>query len=210
MHQIREGEMISEQGIRSYELGKSAAKEMRLSPHKVPHIDARGFLCHELFLLFGGSFGFVETPRKHIVLRFLERHFPIAPICRWHPPEDSTLERLGSAPDYAANGAEVYRLTPAAHPIAVFFVEPKPEPHPMGWFIPIFYNCPRLMLEHICRPPFELGYDAHSYELQLRLGTAKRYWAPLVSEESARDMRFTYEIQVNRGMWEVLSKYSKE
>jgi hypothetical protein len=115
-----------------YELGKRAAKEMHLSPQKVPHIDARGFLCHELYYLFGGSFGFIETPRKQIVLRFLERHFPIAPICRWHPPEDSTLERLGIAPDFTANGAEVYRLTPAKHPITVFFVEPKPEPHPAG------------------------------------------------------------------------------
>jgi hypothetical protein len=200
--------MLSEQAIKSYELGKSAAREMHLSPQIIPHIDARGFLCHELFSLFGGSIGFIETPRKQIVYRFLELHFPIAPICRWHPPEDSKLERLGSAPGYAANGAEVYRLTPPEHPIAVFFVEPKPELHPAGWFIPLFYQCPRLMLERICRPPFERGYDSRSYELQLRLGIAKRYWEPLVSKEEAIDISFTYQIQVNRGMWEVLSKCS--
>ncbi|MAE11340.1 MAG: hypothetical protein CL876_05440 [Dehalococcoidales bacterium] len=37
------------------------AAEIKIEPKKVPFIEARGFLCHELMYLLGGNIEFVET-----------------------------------------------------------------------------------------------------------------------------------------------------
>ncbi len=44
------------------DIGKGAAAQIKKTARKVPHIEARGYLCHELTYLLGGCVAFTETP----------------------------------------------------------------------------------------------------------------------------------------------------
>ena len=117
--------MNTQESDKSEEMGLGLASQMGTAARRLEYIEARGFLCHELLHLLGGSIEFVETPWREFVLKIMEAIFcPIAPICRWLPPQDCVLECVGS---HSQSETRVYRLTPREGAVVVFFVEYKAE-----------------------------------------------------------------------------------
>ena len=184
------------------EIGEGAAKEIKIAPQRVTHIEARGFLCHELLYLLGGRIQFVETPWKSLFLKILEFAFPIAPVCRWYPPGDCELEWVGYR---RQSDLRVYRLTPNQGPITIFFVEYKPEPPVAGGYVRPLFNVPRLDIRNFLRPPFQGDNDNLKIEQLLHTGSVERF-TPMPMTAEARDRVEETHLETCRGLWEGFSK----
>lgn len=184
------------------ETGKYAAAEIKITPKKLEYIEARGFLCHELLYLLGGHIEFVETPWRQCVLKILEFIFPISPICRWYPPEDSILEWVGY---HSQCETKAYRLTPREGSITVVFVEYKPEPPAGGGYVRPFFNVPQLDISKFLRPPFEESNDNIKIEQLLRAGLVEIF-EPLPLTSGARNRIREIHRETCKGLWEELSK----
>jgi hypothetical protein len=184
------------------EIGEGAAAQMRTAPTKVEYIEARGPLCHELLFLLKGNIEFVKTPWREFVLKILEFQFPISPICRWHPPDNCVLERVGY------NGevdAEVYRLTPNEGPIVVFFVKYKPEPPVAGGYIRPLFNVPQLDIWHFLRPPFDDNNDNLKIENLLHSGIVEKFSIiPMTPEDKKKVSEI--HLETCRGLWQGFTK----
>lgn len=181
-------------------IAKAAATQMSISPIIVPHIEARGNLCHELLILMGGHVEFVATPISSLLLRALEFVLPISPICRWTPPERSRLEQIGRHRD---QDTVVYRLRPEAGDTAVFFIRNKPEPTIGGSYVRTPFHVPQLDLAQFLRPPFTPGYTERLEDM-LRLGMIARF-SPSLLTNGASDHLAIQHAHMCQAMWEVLA-----
>jgi hypothetical protein len=149
--------MVSEQDLKTWrDLGKSAALEIKTDPQQLVHIEARGFLAHQLIRLVGGQFDFVRTPWRQPILKFLEHFFPIMPICRWFPPQNSILEYIGH---HRENDLRVYRIRQDNKPPIVFFVEFDPQKSLGNNRLPSLYKVPKLDMDKFLQPPFEVNHE---------------------------------------------------
>jgi hypothetical protein len=183
-------------------IAEDAAKEIRVTPQPVSYVEARGYLCHELLCLLGGQIQFVETPWKNVLLKIFELVLPIAPVCRWYPPQDCELELVGYR---SQSDLKVYRLTPKQGPITVFFVEYRPESPAAGHYIRTLFNTPRLDIRRFLRPPFDGENDNLKIERLLRDGSVERF-APVPMTTGARDRVEKVHLETCRGLWQVLSR----
>lgn len=183
-------------------IGEGAAAEIKITPQQLKYIGARGFLCHELLYLLGGHIEFVETSRKKFILKILEFIFPIAPICRWYPPEDCELEWVGYQ---RQSETKVYRLTPNEGSIVVFFVEYKPEPPAWGGYIRPLFNVPKLDISRFLRPPFEESNDNLKIEQLLRTGLVEKF-TPIPMTSEARNKVREIHLETCKGLWQGFSK----
>lgn len=183
-------------------IGEGAAAEMKITPKQIKYIEARGFLCYELLYLLGGRIEFVETPWKKIILKILEFIFPIAPICRWYPPEYCELEWVGYQ---RQSETKVYRLTPNEGPIVIFFVEHKPEPPAWGGYIRPLFNLPKLDISKFLRPPFDESNDNLKIEQLLRTGLVEKF-TPIPMTSEARHKVREIHLETCRGLWQRFSK----
>lgn len=187
-------------------IAEGAAKEMKIAPLHVNYIEARGFLCHELLYLLGGRIQFVETSWKSLLLKTLELAFPVAPVCRWYPPQDCELEWVGYR---GQSDLRVYRLTPNQGSITIFFVEYKPELPAAGRYIRPLFNVPRLDIRRFLRPPFDRDNDNLKIEQLLRTGSVERF-TPIPMTAEARDRVEEIHLETCRGLWQGFSKDWKD
>jgi hypothetical protein len=179
------------------DLGKGFAAEIKKPPRNIPFIEARGYLCHELTYLLGGCVTFCETPTMKFVMRALEYFIPIAPICRWLPPPNSTLEQIGHHAE-----TSVYRFKPEVDATVVFFVNYKPEPPAAGPYLPALFNVPQLDSFKFLRPPFG---NRDEIEHVFRGGMVGRF-TPIPMTEGARESMAINQVEMNRAMWEEFCK----
>lgn len=184
------------------EIGAGAATEMKIAPKQVKYIEARGFLCHELLYLVGGNIEFIETPWKQFILKVLESIFPIAPICRWYPPEYCELEWVGYK---WQSETKVYRLTPNEGSIVVFFVEYKPEPPAGGSYVRPLFNMPKLDISNFLRPPFDESNDNLKIEELFRTGLVEKF-TPVPMTSEARHRVREIHLETCKGLWQGFSK----
>jgi len=187
------------------ELAESAARQIRVAPQNIEYIEARGLLCHELLYLLGGRIRFVETPWSSLSLKILEFILPIAPICRWAPPDDCELQLVGR---HHQSDLKVYRLVPNQGPMTVFFIEYKPEVPSGGCVRPLF-NVPRLDIRQFLRPPFERGNSNLKTEQLLRSGSEQRF-GPILMTAEAREQNEERHLEMCRGMWQGFSRDSRD
>ena len=177
------------------------ATEIGIAPRRLEYIQARGFLCHELLHLLGGSIKFVETPWGEFVLRIMEAiSLPIPPICRWLPPQDCVLECVGS---HSQSETRVYRLTPNEGAVVVFFVVYKPEAPIGGDYVRSAFNVPQLEMTKFLRPPFDASNGNRRIEERLRGGLVGRFLPPgvtLMTPEGVRALE-EHHLAVCRGIW---------
>jgi hypothetical protein len=184
------------------EIGTRVAIKMKITPQKIEYIEARGFLCHELLYLLGGRIEFVETPWKNFILKILELILPIAPICRWYPPENSELEWVGYNPQ---SETKVYRFTPEGNPIVIFFIEYKPGPPIAGGYAHHLFKVPQLKVSRFLRPPFEKDNDIFKIEKILRTGMVEKF-TPIPMTDEARNGVKEVHLETCRGLWQVFSQ----
>jgi hypothetical protein len=176
-------------------IGRSAAAEIKKPARNMSYIEARGYLCYELTYLLGGSVTFTETPMKNFVMKALEYFLPIAPICRWIPPLNSTLEQIG----YHGTGeATVYRFQPEDEATVVFFVNYEPEPPASGPYLPSLFNVPQLDSFKFLRPPFG---NRDEIEHVFRRGMVGRF-TPIPMTEGARESMAITQVEMDGAMWE--------
>lgn len=179
------------------DIGKGAAAQIKKTARKVPHIEARGYLCHELTYLLGGCVSFTETPMSKLITKAMEYFLPISPICRWMPPSNSTLEKVG----YVGTGeTTVYRYKPESGDAVVFFVNFKPEPPAWGPYLRPLFNMPQLDLYQFLRPPFAEA-DRHEMDHVFRRGMVGRF-APIPMTEGAKESMEITGVEIRRAMWE--------
>jgi len=195
-------EPVREKAENWEKIGEGAASQIKITPKQISHIDARGPLCHELLFLLGGSIEFIKTPWKEFVLKFLEFLFPISPICRWLPPDNSVLEWVGY---HGQSETKVYRLTAKEDPLAVFFVEYKPEPPVAGGYIHPLFKVPQLDISHFLRPPFDESNDNSKIEQLLHSGLVEKFSPIPMTEEARKIVRETY-METCRGYWHEFTK----
>jgi len=179
------------------DIGKNAAAQIKKPARNVPYIEARGYLCHELTYLLGGCVTFTGTPLKDFVIKVLEYFLPIAPICRWIPPPNSTLEQIGY---HGTARTKVYRFKPEVDTTVIFFVNYKPEPPVGGPYLRSLFNVPQLDLDKFLRPPFRSEYR-DELEHVLRRGMVGRF-APIPMTEGARESIGMTGEEMDRAMWE--------
>jgi hypothetical protein len=182
------------------DIARNAAAELKMPPLKIPHIEARGLLCHELMHLLGGRIEFVETPWKSFVLRALESFIPIAAVCRWIPPSKSELAEVGYD---GGQETKVYRFMPESDAPVIFFVNFKPEPPAGGRYIRSLFNVPQLDLHRFLRPPFNENRGSQ-LDQRLRSGMTERF-TPMPMTEAAADYLSEQDVEICRGLWEELS-----
>lgn len=192
--------MVNETLKKSYELGRNAAIEIKISPIQTSHIEARGFLCHELLFLLGGHIEFIQTSWRQFALKFLEYLFPILPICRWYPPENSVLEWIG----IHESTFRVYRLIPTEPPITIFFVNYAPET-PMVRHIRPLFKVPQLAISYFLQPPFVGSPTTMDIEQKLRVGSVQIF-TPIPLTPEARKEHNESINEVDRGLWEEFVK----
>ena len=183
-------------------MGRGAAAEMKITPRQVKHIEARGFLCYELMYLLGGCIEFIETPWKNFILKTLEYLFPVAPICRWYPPENSELEWVGY---HAQEETKVYRFISEGNPVVIFFVNCKPEPPAGGGYMHSLFKVPQLDISKFLRPPFEKNNDNLKIEQLLRAGMVGKF-APIPMTDGAKDRVREVHLETCKGLWQEFSK----
>ncbi len=184
------------------DIARAAAAEIKMPAQSLAHIEARGFLCHEMMHLLGGCIEFVKTPRKNAILKSLEFFFPIAPICRWIPPVGSDLAQVGC---HHVAETVVYRLTQADGQKVVFFVEYKPEVPAGGRYIRSLFNVPQLDLRKFLRPPFtKENQDAHLQQI-LRNGMTEKFDFVRLTE-GAKSHLEGINAGLGKAMWDELSR----
>ena len=180
--------------------GEKVADEVRIPPVRAEYIEARGFLCHELLYLLGGSVEFSRASRRERVLRALESLLPVMPVCRWHPPEGCTLELVGQNARYF--GTKVYRLKRGRNPEAVFFVQYRPD---RGGLIPSLDKTPMLDLGFFLRPPFDHSNSNRKLEEKLRYGIYLQLFPSMCTAEAEQCIA-DWRLGLCRGMWKGLSE----
>ncbi len=179
------------------DIGKGAAAQIKKTVRKVPHIEARGYLCHELTYLLGGCVAFTETPMSKFITKAMEYFLPISPICRWMPPPKSTLEKVG----YVGTGeTTVYRYKPESGDAVVFFVNFKPERPAWGPYLRPLFNMPQLDLYQFLRPPFTEA-DRDEMDHVFRRGMVGRF-TPIPMTEGAKESMEITGVEMRRAMWE--------
>jgi hypothetical protein len=181
------------------DIGRSAAAEIKKPARNMSYIEARGYLCHELTYLLGGFVTFTETPMKNFFMKAFEYFLPIAPICRWIPPLNSTLEQIGYHKDEETT---VYRFKSESDPTVIFFVNYKPEPPAAGPYLPALFNVPHLDSFRFLRPPFG---NRDEIEHVFRDGMVGRF-TPIPMTEGAREFMAITQVEMDRAMWEEFCK----
>ena len=179
------------------EIGRGVAKEIGIAPKIIEYIEARGFLCHELLYLLDGRIEFIFPPWWRLFRRLGDSLFGVFPVCRWYPPEGTTLEWVGC---HSQCKTKVYRLTITQDDRAVFFIEYQPEA-PIGFQQTLFpYNVPRLIQDRFLRPPFEKNKEIISRNLRDSINCHEQCFEPLATEEEIRAGLHLDEI--DKGLWE--------
>jgi len=194
---------MTKETLTDYELGRRAAAEIKITPEQLMYLEARGFLCYELLFLLGGHIEFVRTSWKQFVLKFMEHIFPISPICRWYPPEDSILEWIGYQ---SQQETKVYRLSPTDPSKTVFFVNYKPEPPAAGGYIHSLFKVPQLDIHYFLQPPFEENNDIIWIEQKLREGSVEKYPPLNILTPDAHKRMAEIMRETRRGSWEEFIK----
>jgi hypothetical protein len=183
-------------------IGRDAAAEIKTTPIDVAYVEARGPLCHELLCLLGGSVEYAETPWKSFLTKVLEHFAAIAPLCRWVPPPNSQLERVGYHP---MGEAVVYRFTPDHGDRVIFFVNYKPEPPAGGRYVRPLFNLPQLDLNKFIRPPFDHSNQDRKLPSRLRPGSVQLF-TPIPQTDDAVRYGLTLSSRTNLGIWEELCR----
>jgi hypothetical protein len=181
------------------DIGRSAAAEIKKRARNMSYIEARGYLCHELTYLLGGSVKFIETPVKNFFMKVFEYFLPIAPICRWIPPLNSTLEQIGYHRDAETT---VYRFKSESDPTVIFFVNYKPKSPAWGPYLHSLFNVPQLDLYKFLRPPFG---NSNEIENVLRRGMVGTF-SPIPMTDGAREYLAATEVDMHKAMWEEFCK----
>ena len=134
------------------EIGRSVAEEIKIKPKSMEYIEARGFLCYELRCLLEGRIEFVLIPWWNVLKRIGDFIWGVFPICRWFPPEHSTLELVGYHSQFET---KVFRFSNKNNESVIFFIEYTPESPGgfSGFFFP--FNLPKLKEDNFIRPPFD-------------------------------------------------------
>jgi hypothetical protein len=91
-------------------IAEEEAALIKVQPTQIEFMEARGFLCHELYGLLGGWVQYRQTTWREFALKVLETLAPMMPICRWYPPRDSKLELVAY---HSENETRAYRLRPS-------------------------------------------------------------------------------------------------
>ena len=176
-------------------IGRGVAKEIGIEPKRIEHIEARGFLCHELLYLFDGRVEFIFTPWWRLLKRLGDIFFGIFPISRWYPPEGSVLEWVGYHPKLET---KVYRVFITQDDKAVFCIEYEPEGAISGLEFP--YNLPRLRQDMFLYPPFEKYQKLISKILRYSIKCREQIYEPIATEEQIRAS--SHRDEVEKGLWE--------
>lgn len=182
------------------EIGLGTAKQVEIKPQKVEYIEARGYLGHELLIIFHGNIEFVRT--SNLFFKFLESFLPICPIIRWYPSANSELYQVGYS-NFGGENTKIYLyLLPKADSV-LFFVDFTPESPAYGWYIKPFHNMPKLDTHYVVKPPFNKTHQKRIDEL-LRSGVAQRF-QPLVTEDCLDKMEREAD-KIRKAMWEYFNK----
>lgn len=188
------------EGVR--QTSRAAARSMRTPMRKVEHIEARGFLCHELLFLLNGHIEYSHTPHWNVVRRISDLIFPNFPLCRWCPSEGSELEEVGTE---RTLDSRVYRLRRSGSETVVFFIDYRPD-SPADVFPYFFpFNVPRLDEQRFLQPPFD-DRLTESIIATLRCGYDRsRRSTPIPMTDAARARVVAIGREMRKGLWEELA-----
>jgi len=124
------------------ELGRDAARQVKVPVVPLPYIEARGVLCANMPDHLGGRFWIDTGLCAKLLLKF--KHLP---VCRWYPPEGVRLELVGK---YTGEDTRFYRVSGQDDPPTILEIAHRPMEY--TWQL---FKYPDL--RQVLVPPFDIN-----------------------------------------------------